>query len=219
MQTQQRASYSDLDKRLSQLTVENKASLENKSNNDIKKTSIAAAVSATKEGKEGLHAVAASTKKTPSTLTSVPSKAVASADQPDVAEEQQIYQTAYDLIKAKKYNEAVTTLQKMLKKYPAGQFAANAHYWLGELYGLLNKDSESADEFETVVKNYPDSSKVADAQLKLGLIYAGQFKWPDAKAAFKKVVSRYPGTASARLASEQLKQLKQAETQAQEASR
>ncbi len=131
-------------------------------------------------------------------------------NQPDVAEEQKIYQTAYDLIKVKKYNEAIMTLKKMLQKYPSGQFAANAHYWLGELYGLQGKNDQSATEFAIVVKDYPDSPKVSDAQLKLGLIYAAQFKWPDAKTAFKKVIAHYPGTASARLATEQLKQIKQA---------
>jgi tol-pal system protein YbgF len=150
-------------------------------------------------------------KKTPLTTTPVAAVGTEKAvDQPNVAEEQQIYQTAYDLIKAKKYNEAIAALQKMLKKYPSGQFAANAHYWLGELYGLLGKNDQSAVEFSTVVENYPDSPKVSDAQLKLGLIYAAQFKWPDAKSAFKRVINQYPGTASARLASEQLKQIKQA---------
>ncbi len=96
----------------------------------------------------------------------------------------------------------------MLQKYPSGQFAANAHYWLGELYSLLGKDDSSAAEFAVVVNQYPDSPKVSDAQLKLGMIYAGQFKWQEAKAAFKKVINRYPGTSSARLATEQLKQIK-----------
>jgi tol-pal system protein YbgF len=128
--------------------------------------------------------------------------------QPNVLEEQQIYQTAYDLIKSKKYNEAVSALQKMLQRYPSGQFAANAHYWLGELYGLLNKNDASANEFAIVVKKYPDSPKVSDAELKLGFIYLGQFKWTEAKAVFKNVVNRYPGTASARTAAEQLKQIK-----------
>ncbi len=136
--------------------------------------------------------------------------ASASASQPNVAEEQQIYQTAYNLIKAKKYSDAADTLQKMLQKYPSGQFAANAHYWLGELYGLMGKNDQSISEFANVVKNYPDSPKIADAQLKLGLIYAAQLKWPDARSSFKKVINHYPGTASAHLASEQLKQIKQA---------
>lgn len=135
-----------------------------------------------------------------------PPKSVAS--QPNVLEEQQIYQTAYDLIKSKKYTEAITALQKMLARYPSGQFAANAHYWLGELYGLLNKNDDSASEFAIVVKKYPDSPKVSDAELKLGFIYLGQFKWADAKAVFKSVINRYPGTASARTAAEQLKQIK-----------
>lgn len=137
-------------------------------------------------------------------------KAVASSgkDQPNVAEEQQIYQTAYDLIKAKKYNEAVTALQGMLKKYPSGQFASNAHYWLGELYGLMSKHDNALEEFNIVITKFPDSPRVSDAELKVGLILAAQSKWADAKKAFKKVINTYPGTASARLASEQLKQIK-----------
>lgn len=128
--------------------------------------------------------------------------------QPNVAEEQQIYQNAYNLIKAKKYDDAVSTLKNMLQKYPSGQFAANAHYWLGELYNLMNNNSQSAAEFNRVISDYPDSPKVSDAQLKLGLIYVSQSKWSDAKAALRKVVNRYPGTASARLAAEQLKQIR-----------
>lgn len=132
------------------------------------------------------------------------------AQQPNVAEEQQIYQTAYTLIKNKKYNEAVTVLKNMLQKYPSGQFASNAHYWLGELYGLLGNNDQALNEFDTVIKNYPESPRISDAQLKVGLIYAAEFKWPEAKLAFKRVINHYPGTTSSRLAQEQLKQIKQA---------
>ncbi len=134
----------------------------------------------------------------------------ATKDQPNVAEEQKIYQTAYDYIKAKKYTEAVTALQEMLKKYPSGQFASNAHYWLGELYGLMGKNDNALEEFTTVISKFPGSPRVSDAQLKVGLILAAQSKWPDAKKAFKTVINTYPGTASSRLASEQLKQIKTA---------
>ncbi len=128
--------------------------------------------------------------------------------QPDVAEEQKAYQAAYDLIKAKKYPEAVSTLQGMLKKYPSGQFASNAHYWLGELYGLMGKHDEALNEFSTVIEKFPGSPRVSDAQLKVGLILAAQSKWADAKKAFNRIINTYPGTASSRLASEQLKQIK-----------
>lgn len=130
--------------------------------------------------------------------------------QPNVQEEQEIYQTAYNLIKSKKYTDAITSLKDMLKKYPSGQFASNAHYWLGELYGLSGKSDQALTEFSTVVRDYSESPRVAEAQLKVGLIFASQSKWPDAKTALKKVVNHYPGTTSARLASEQLKQIKDA---------
>ncbi len=130
--------------------------------------------------------------------------------QPNDAEEQAAYQTAYNFIKAKKYDEAIGTLHKMLLKYPSGQFAANAHYWLGELYSLTGENTQAASEFNTVIKSFPTSTKVADSELKLGLIYASQLKWPEAKTTFKKVVAQYPGTATAQLANEQLKLLKQA---------
>jgi tol-pal system protein YbgF len=143
---------------------------------------------------------------------STPAVAAVAADvrtgQPNVAEEQKIYQTAYDYIKAKKYNDAVNALQDMLKKYPSGQFASNAHYWLGELYGLMGKNDNAYTEFSLVISKFPGSPRVSDAQLKVGLILAAQSKWPDAKRAFKQVINTYPGTASARLASEQLKQIK-----------
>lgn len=184
LQTQQKTIYTDLDNRINQLL----AKADEKADH-TEKPAASSQVNA----------------------APIPKKSITNnVDQPNSAEEQRIYQTAYDLIKAKKYQSAITTLQKMLQKYPSGQFAANAHYWLGELYGLLNQNEQSADEFSTIVKNYPESPKVSDAQLKLGLIYIAQFKWNDAKDAFRKVVNQYPGTASARLATEQLKQIKKA---------
>ncbi len=159
-------------------------------------------------------AVQASKTDAPIPVVAPPSDAqnveTAAANQPNVAEEQQIYQTAYNLIKAKKYNDAVKALQSMLDKYPSGQFASNAHYWLGELYGLMGKNDLALKEFSNVVQTYPDSPRVSDAQLKIGLLLAAEFKWGDAKSALREVINRYPGTASSRLAAEQIKQIKQA---------
>ena len=215
MQNQQKSMYSDLDKRLvqtQQTASRKKSNTSAIAANSSDSPTIEASPEATKPNTKLL-----SHKKTKTPLAEKPTEplkvasiAKSTSSQPDVAEEQEIYQTAYNMIKAKKYNEAVNTLKGMLQKYPSGQFASNAHYWLGELYGLMNKNDQALDEFGTVVKTFPNSPRVSDAQLKVGLILAMQSKWVDAKAAFKKVMSRYPGTASARLAGENLKQIKQA---------
>jgi tol-pal system protein YbgF len=207
LQTQQKTMYSDLDNRLALAGTKSAsanppapAANTNLSVDGDTDTANAAVKSDTR----------ATAKAVKQAQVNVPVKANVkpSTSQPDVAEEQQIYQTAYNLIKAKKYSDAVSALQGMLKKYPSGQFASNAHYWLGELYGLMGKNDLALTEFSTVVQTYPDSPRVSDAQLKVGLLLASQLKWPDAKAAFKRVINHYPGSASARLAAEQLKQIK-----------
>jgi len=218
-QNQQKNMYTDLDKRLSQQASNTRQSVNVAATNNasINTTSVDTTTSSnmSDDATTAIVPVPVTTKPVRKTTKS---KVVATSDkvvqaqltdgQPNVAEEQQIYQTAYNFIKAKKYNDAVNALQGMLKKYPSGQFASNAHYWLGELYGLMGKNDQALTEFSAVVKTFPNSPRVSDAQLKVGLIYASQTKWSDAKTAFKKVIIQHPGSASARLASEQLKQLK-----------
>ena len=198
VQAQQKNQYSDLDSRITQASAAKSSG----------RVSVAPALSTDAAPPAVKIANKTTVKSRAEIVNSFAAKPTGS--QPNMAEEQQIYQSAYNLIKAKKYSEAVSTLQSMLKKYPSGQFASNAHYWLGELYGLLGKSDQALTEFAAVVKTYPDSPRVSDAQLKVGLIYASELKWPDAKAALKQVISHYPGSPSARLASEQLKQIKQA---------
>lgn len=215
LQSQQKSQYSDLDKRLTQqsASISRKKATASLDKTDTADGQIIENDKLSKASPVAISSKLANHKKIKIASKSAESPKIAatkSNDQPDVAEEQAIYQTAYNMIKAKKYDDAVHTLQGMLKKYPSGQFASNAHYWLGELYGLMNKNDQALTEFGTVVKAFPDSPRISDAQLKVGLILAAQSKWVDAKAVFKKVMSRYPGTASARLAAENLKQIKQA---------
>jgi tol-pal system protein YbgF len=202
LQNQQKKMYSDLDKRVSKTLPS--SSIPSPSADETLNDNHTGAMAALPA-----DTVRPKAKTKSKTIASAVANNVSMA-QPNEAEEQQIYQNAYNLIKTKKYNEAALTLQKMLQKYPSGQFAANAHYWLGELYGLMGKNDQAVTEFGAVVKNYPDSPKIADAHLKLGLIYAAQFKWSDAKNSFKTVVTQFPGTSFAHLAAEQLKQIKTA---------
>jgi tol-pal system protein YbgF len=135
--------------------------------------------------------------------------ATAGAAQPDPAAEQRLYETAYHLIKMKKYERAAETFQDMLKQYPTGHFASNGHYWLGELFGLMGKHDLALNEFNAVITDFPKSARVSDAELKVGLIYSAQSNWSGARLAFEKVMHDFPNTASAQVAAEQLKQIKQ----------
>lgn len=225
MQSQQRSMYSDLDKRMSkQAAIPPAAATSTEDAPVTTPKTLPKKTSSTKKAKAVLttDSIPAGDEPAAEDKPVVPSKpaVTAAATAPAAVtgktelspgseqEELQMYQSAYDLIKDSKFDQAIAVLQKMLTKYPAGQSAANAHYWLGELYGLQKKRELAAVEFSTVVTRYPDSPKVSDAEVKLGMIYAAQFKWPEAKSTFKKVINHYPGTTSARLAAQQLKEIK-----------
>ena len=41
-------------------------------------------------------------------------------------------------MQGRQFEKAITSFNQFLQQYPDGQYAANAHYWLGELYLVLD---------------------------------------------------------------------------------
>ncbi|ARM32788.1 tol-pal system protein YbgF [Legionella longbeachae] len=121
------------------------------------------------------------------------------------ADEQISYLAAYELIKNKRYDDAITAMNVFVQKYPKGGYTANAQYWLGELY-LVKKDySKSIEHFNTVLQQFPTSSKSAASMLKVGYAYAEQGNKQEAKKFLQQVVRAYPNTPTAQLASSKLR--------------
>jgi tol-pal system protein YbgF len=118
--------------------------------------------------------------------------------------EQQMYQTAIDLLPSKKYEASVRKLREYLKLYPKGIYVANAHYWLGEINFLQKNYDAAEEEFNTVVKKYSESKRVSDAMFKLALVHQNQGRESLAKNELNQIVKRYPGTSAAQLAKLQL---------------
>lgn len=118
--------------------------------------------------------------------------------------EQQLYQTAIDLLPDKKYDESSKKLNDYLRKYPKGAYVSNAHYWLGEIAFLQKNYLQAETEFKIVVDKYSDSKKVSDALLKLALVHYNQSKHDQAREELKQVMKKYPNTTAAQLAKQQL---------------
>ena len=83
------------------------------------------------------------------------------------------YQSAYSLVRGQKFDQAVDAFNQFLRNYPDGKYAPNAHYWLGELYLVVQPpDLESSRQsFVLLLDEYPDNSKAPDAMYKLGKVY------------------------------------------------
>lgn len=137
--------------------------------------------------------------------TTSPAATTLAATATTSATEQTSYQNAFNLLAAKKYDEAIASFQDYLKQYPTGQFVANTHYWLGEIYFLQNKMPLSQTEFQTILNKYPKDQKVPDAMLKLAFINDNTGKHSEARQQLKEIIKRYPDTSAAQLASLRLK--------------
>ncbi|WP_341503549.1 tol-pal system protein YbgF [Gallaecimonas sp. GXIMD4217] len=122
--------------------------------------------------------------------------------------ENESYDRAVNLVKEKQYEQAIKAFQGFLKQFPNSSYAANGHYWLGQLYYRDRKMAEAKSAFEQVANRYPNSNKRADAILKLGLIAQDQGDAAAARGHYEKVVREYPSSTSAKMAKDRLSRLK-----------
>jgi len=130
-----------------------------------------------------------------------PGTATTSTTSPDIAEqpgEADAYRSAYSLVRSQQFNDAVTTFRQFLQDYPAGKFAPNAHYWLGELFlVIVPPDLESSRrEFTLLLEQYPDNSKIPDALYKLGKVYFDKGNPEKAREYLDRVVKEYGSSGS-----------------------
>ena len=121
--------------------------------------------------------------------------------------EQSAYERAFRMLQEGRYDQAEGEFQTFLQAYPNGRYAANAQYWLGEVYYLKRDFDKAVIEFSKVIDGYPNSTKRANALLKKGFVHYEKSEWADARSSLQAVKQQYPETSAARLASNRLRQM------------
>ncbi len=121
--------------------------------------------------------------------------------------QKQLYQDAYESLRNGHTNQAITALKSLLAQFPSGEYADNAHYWLGEAYKVKQDHKAAKQAFMQVVELFPNSQKVPDALLKLGYIELDLNNKTKARDYLTQVTVNYPQTTAAHLATKKLLQL------------
>jgi len=130
----------------------------------------------------------------------------ASPSPPQPAEaEKNHYTAAYLAFKSGRYDESANGFRSLLKSYPKGKYADQAHYWLGETYYVRHRPKKALAEFKIVAKHYPGSAKHAAALLRLGLIYRGLSRPDLTRAIFRRLIRKHPDAVAAEQARAELK--------------
>ena len=136
----------------------------------------------------------------------------AGVDAPPVAarptgSDQQNYQAAFDMISARRYEEAGAAFETFLAQFPTSPLADNAQYWLAETYYVRGQFNEALPEFRKVLEQYPQSAKLPDALLKVGYCQIELGDRTAARTSLQEVMRQFPDTTAARLASQRLTSL------------
>lgn len=127
---------------------------------------------------------------------------------PPSQEEENAYLAAFDKLKAAGYDDAIAGFKDQLARWPQGQYADNAWYWMGESYYVKRNYDAALEAFRSLLDKFPSSPKAPDALLKVGMAQAEKKQTAEARATLQKVVSDYPNTNAASLARQRLDQLK-----------
>jgi tol-pal system protein YbgF len=140
--------------------------------------------------------------------SAAPSQPAAPVPARPAGSDQQNYQAAFDMISARRYEEAGTAFQTFLAQFPTSPLADNAQYWLAETYYVRSQFDAALPEFRKVLEQYPQSAKLPDALLKVGYCQIELGDNNAARTSLQEVMRQYPDTTAARLASQRLSSLR-----------
>ncbi len=117
------------------------------------------------------------------------------------------FQSAFDNIREKNWEEAKNSLIKFINDYPENQLSGSAHYWLGELYILEKKYRDAALIFAEGYQKFPDSIKAPDMLYKLSQSLNEVNKSSESCKTLEKLIIDYPNNKYIKNAKKQIQEL------------
>ena len=112
----------------------------------------------------------------------------------DTLAEQTAYDSAFDLLKAGQYEDAIAGFENIIISYPDSEFVDDSYYWIGEAHYVTRAFERSYAVFGQVVNDYPNSQRVPDAMLKIGYIQYERAEYTVARQTLNGLVQRFPGS-------------------------
>ncbi len=155
-------------------------------------------------GSEALPPVTA-----PTTPSSPGAAGIPSLPSPETTggNERDAYRDAFELLKQRKYPEAVAAFTDLMRRFPQGQYTDQARYWLADTYYVQRNYPAALTEFDRLVQLNSTSARIPEAMLKIANIQSELDAREQARAAYRLLIAKYPGSTEARLAQTRLQKL------------
>ena len=116
----------------------------------------------------------------------------------------EVYRLAYSDYSSGKYGIAAVGFKNYVDKYPQGELASLAQYYLGECYYSQDNFQTAYEQFDLVEKNYPKSDSVPSARLKKALALELTGKVKEGRELLSSLIKDFPNSSEAETAREKL---------------
>jgi tol-pal system protein YbgF len=126
-----------------------------------------------------------------------------------------LYNDAYNSFLNNNFTESVSGFKSYLAKFPGGEMAENAYFYLGEALYLQEKWQDAALSYATILDKFPRSQRIPAARLKyaLSILKHPDDKKPEALKYLESIVRDYPKSQEALTAKTYIARLRPAKTE------
>ncbi|MDR2056029.1 MAG: tol-pal system protein YbgF [Desulfovibrio sp.] len=114
--------------------------------------------------------------------------------------EEAAYKAALKLAMSGRSAEGISQFRSFLQQYPAGRYAANAEYWIGECLYAQRNYKDALAQFQLVNTRYAAHHKNADALLKAGMTLNRLGDKQGAAEKYRTLLAAFPNSEAAKRA-------------------
>ena len=153
------------------------------------------------------EAVATSSTPSPATADSTTGgvgEAGAQASVSNDISDQDAYNSAFQLIRERKFEEALVAMESFIRAYPDSELILDARFWRGQVFDVLGRDEEAIEAFKSLTLVAPDYRRILQVKVKLGKLLIKNQDVMNGRKILQEVITQAPESVEAGLASREL---------------
>ena len=145
-----------------------------------------------------------------STIASYPSQgatAVSPAPMTPEVSDQDAYNSAFQLIRERQFEEALAALESFIEAYPSSDLVLDARFWRGQVFDVLGRDEEAIEAFKSITLVAPEYRRILQVKVKLGKLLLKNQDVMNGRKILQEVTTQAPESVEAGLASRELEKI------------
>lgn len=125
---------------------------------------------------------------------------------PEISD-QDAYNAAFEMIRERKFDEALVALDSFVQVYPDSELVLDARFWRGQVFDVLGRDQEAIETFKSLTLAAPDYRRILQVKVKLGKLLIKNQDVINGRKILQEVITQSPESVEAGLASRELEKI------------